>query len=251
MPIAIPIILLLGAGVGVLVTLALASTERDVPVHEPDLPTTTPAPLGFPRSTRYRLVDKILPLLQQAAFSSTIPLGVLVGWIAKESGGRIDEVTKYGERGYFQLMPEEQTRVGFTDTDKLSSDPQYSINAGLALIGVYMGAVDKLGLARGTEFYWKMVKLMHSMGSGAVDKIWKAADSDNRTWQRFEDYAESHEDELKHLTKHSPTKWFEYVDKVADVGRPFGFGSQDVVVGDGAVFNDAADSDPLLVLKAI
>jgi hypothetical protein len=251
MPIAVPLILLVGAGVGVLVTLALASTERDVPVHEPDLPPTAPAPAGFPKSTGYRLVDKILPLLKRASDSASIPLGVLVGWIAKESGGRIDEVTKYGERGYFQIIPEEQTRIGYEDTDRLSSDPQYSINAGLALIGVYMGAVDKLGLVRGTEFYWKMVKLMHSMGSGAVDKIWHAADTETRTWQRFENFAESHEDEMKHLTKHSPTKWFAFVDKVADVGRPFGFGSQDVVVGDGAVFSDAADSDPLNVLKAI
>lgn len=242
MPIVIPIVLL-GLAVGVGVTLALAAAERAVPDHPPDSP-PPPTPSGFPKSTGYRLVDKILPQLKQAADSSGIPLGLLVGWIAKESGGKIGEVTSLGERGLFQLIPDEQKKVGYDDTDRLSSDVVYSINAGLALIGTYMSVVADLGIAqKGTAFYWRLVKLCHTMGSGAVRTIVRMAKADDsantRSWQKLEDYALSHEAEVKKATKHSPSKWFPFNDSVYKTGAPFGFGDMDVVVG--ASFPDIVD----------
>lgn len=238
---AVPIVLV-SIGVGTLVTLMLASAERDVPVHEPDLPPSTPAPLGFPKSTGYRLVDKILPLLQQAADSSRIPLGLLVGWIAKECGGKLGEVTSLGERGYGQLMPEESKKLGL-DHERLSTDPVYSINGLLALIGSYMGAVDKLGIAtKGSTYYWMLVKLCHTMGTGAVQKIVALAKDagEYRTWARLEKFALDNEAAIKSATKHSPSKWFPFCDSIYKVGAPFGFGSQDTVVG-GEVFSDIVD----------
>jgi hypothetical protein len=232
--------LLFLAGGGALLFVALSGGDRDVPEHEPDLPVQ-------PGSTRYKLVDAILGELRKASASSGIPLGLLVGWIAKESGGKIGETTKYGEVGLFQLMPSEYKKLGL-DPEKLSTDVAYSINGGLAFIGVYMGDADKLGIApKGSTYYWKLVKLLHSMGTGAVGKIVAMAQADGATgtWSRLEDYALAHDSEILHATKHSPNKWFPFVDEVAAVGAPFGFGAQATVVG-GAVFADIVD--PLDVL---
>lgn len=230
----LPVILILGGGAALLI-FALSSSERPVPVHEPDL-----SPV--PGSTRYKKVDAILGLLQQASASSGVPLGVLVGWIARESGGRLDEVTKLDERGYFQLMPSESKMLG-VDHQRLSTDPVYSINAGLALIGHYMGEADKLGIAQhGSNFFWKVVKLLHTMGSGAVTKIVAAAKVDGAvgSWESLEEYATTHDSEFLHQTKHSPLKWFPLVDEVYAAGAPFGFGAATTVVG-GAAFPDIID----------
>lgn len=237
----LPIILILGGGAALL-AFALSSSERAVPAHDPDL---SPAP----GSTRYKRVDALLGPLQQAAASSGIPLGVLVGWIARESGGKLavhpqpgPGDTKLDERGFFQLMPSESKMLGF-DHERLSTDPVYSINAGLALIGHYMGEADKLGVAQhGSSYFWRLVKLLHTMGPGAVDKIIAAAKADGATasWEALEEYATSHDAELLHATKHSPLKWFPFVDEVYATGAPFGFGAATTVVG-GAAFPDIID----------
>lgn len=249
MPIIIPL-LLLGGGAALLFV-ALSKSNDDPPVHEPDLPS---APAG---QTRWKFVNAILPLLQQAAASSGIPLGVLVGWIAKESGGKLavhpqpgPGDTKYDERGYFQLMPDESKQLGL-DHQRLSTDPTYSINGGLALIGHYMGDVNRLGVAQeGTSYYWRLVKLVHSMGDAAVRTIVDAAKADGSagSWEALEEYAVAHNSDFLHSTKHSPSKWFPFVDEVYSVGAPFGFGAATTVVG-GPAFDDIID--PLDCLKAV
>jgi hypothetical protein len=249
MPIVLPIALL-GLGVAALVILATSSEDSPVPVHEPDL---SPAPSG---STGYKLVDAILPQLRAASASSGVPLGVIVGWIAKESGGRLGEVTKLDERGLFQLMPAESKQLGL-DHARLSTDLVYSINAGLALIGYYMGYVDRLGVAsRGTAYFWRLVKLCHTMGSGATKKIVAAAQAAGSagSWATLEKFALDNNAEMLHETKHSPSKWFPFVDAIAEVGAPFGFGSGDAIVGasgvvpGGKIFDDIVD--PLDYLDA-
>lgn len=245
----IPLLLLLGGGAALLFV-ALSKGDGPVPVHEPDLPPS-------PGSTRYKLVDQILPMLRQAAESSGIPLGVLVGWIARESGGKLavhpqpgPGDTKLDERGYFQLTPEESKLLGY-DHQRLSTDPVESINAGLALIGHYMGDVERLGIAQpGTTYFWRLVKLCHTMGTGAVDKIVAAAKADGAagSWDSLEEYAEAHDSEFLHSTKHSPAKWFPLVDAVYNVGAPFGFGSATTMVG-AASFLDIVD--PLVCLAAV
>lgn len=261
MPLVIPI-LLLSAGVGVVIMLALASTERAVPVHEPDdvVEPQVARAKGYdsrwgvdPRSGKvkiYKLVDKILPQLTQASASSGVPLGVLVGWICKESGGKLGEVTRLDERGLFQIMAGESKTLGL-DHQRLSTDLNYSINGGLALIGRYMGLANSLNVApQGSEYFWRLVKLLHTMGSGAIKKIVEMAKvaGEVRTWQRLEDYALSHEKEIFKVVKHSPSKWFPLVDEVVRVGKPFGFGNSDMIVG-GEVFADIVD--PLDALERL
>lgn len=236
----LPALLVLG-GAAALIALASSPDDRDVPVHEPDQPPS-------PGHTGYRRVDAILDDLRAASESSQIPLGLLVGWIAAESGGRLDERTKYDERGYFQLMPAESKSLGI-DHQRLSTDSTYSINAGLLLIGKYMHVVDGLDVAtRGSSYYWKLVKLAHTMGSGALAIIIAGAKAVGAagSWDALERHAIDNEDKYLHSTKHSPSKWFPLVDKVVQIGLPFGFGSADVVVGE-ALFPDIVD--PLDVIQ--
>lgn len=235
MPILVPILLLVGGG-ALILTLVLTD-EKEPPVHEPDV---SPAPVG---KTGYKRVDAILDELKKAASSSGIPLGLLVGWIAKESGGRLDEVTKLGERGLFQLMPAESAALG-VDHARLSTDLTYSINAGLMLIARYMGFIDKLNAAvKGTAYYWLLVKLAHTMGEGATQKIVAAAKAagDANSWKSLEAYALDHDTELLHLTKHRPSKWFPFIDALYAVGQPFGFGESSTVVVGGSVLDDIPD----------
>ena len=242
-------LLITGSALAALFMIFSADKDPPVPVHEPDAPPT-------PGSTGYKLVDAILDSLRQAAQSSGIPLGLLVGWIAKESGGKLGEVTpKYDERGYFQLMPSESKALGL-DHERLSTDPVYSINGGLALIGKYMGDVDKLGVApKGSSYYWRLVKLAHSMGSGAMNKIVDEAKTAGvaGSWESLEKFATANDSHFLSETKHSPLKWFPFVDKVYAVGAPFGFGATQQVVGafgngaSGQVFKDIVD--PLDCIK--
>lgn len=223
-----PLLLTAGA-IGAMFLVLSASDDGPVPQHDPDLP---PAP----GSTRYKLVDAIMGELRKAAAASGIPLGVLIGWIAKESGGKIGEVTKLDERGLFQLMPSESKMLG-VDHKRLSTDVPYSINAGLALIGHYMGDVDKLGVAqRGSSYYWRLVKLMHTMGSKAASTIVSAAKAAGvaGSWDTLEKYATANDSEFLHETKHSPVKWFPFVDQVYDAGAPFGFGIDQLTTVVGA-----------------
>lgn len=238
----IPVLFLLLGG-GVLLFLAVKPDDREVPVHEPDAP-------AMPGSTGYKRVDAILDSLRHAADVSGIPLGLLVGWIARESGGKLATHpqpgpgdTKYDERGYFQLMPAESKALGL-DHQRLSVDPEYSILGGIKLIQEYMRDVDAMGVApRGSAYYWRLVKLCHTMGSGAAKKIVAAAKAEGKAqnWDALEAYALDHDAELLHATKHSPAKWFPLVDKVYAVGAPFGFGATVAVVGGGPAFTDIID----------
>lgn len=204
--------------------------------HEPDLPSPPPSPPGqLPSTTRYRLVDKILPQLKAAAARSGIPLGLLIGWIARESGGKLADTTSLNERGLFQLMPSESSSLNL-DHNRLSTDLDYSIEAGLLLIAKYMREADTLAIAQhGTPYYWRLVKLIHTIGSGATKKVVTAAkaDNDTGTWDLLEQHA------LDHTPKY--TKWFRLVDNVYDVGAPFGFGDTATVLVGAALYDDIPD----------
>lgn len=227
-------IFFLAAGTAALVVVLL--TRDNPPVHDPDFEPNEPNP-ALPAgtlSTRYKLVDAIMdhvtepdgtvqPGLKQAAKTSGIPLGLLVGWIAKESGGKLSDTTSMDERGYFQLMPDESKSLGI-DHDRLSTDPLYSINAGLLLIGKYMQIAANYGIFPvGTMAHWMLTKLIHTVGNGDVQKYVAGAKAAGatRSWADFEAYARTG----AAGTKHSPEKWFDFLDALYSVGKPFGFGT--------------------------
>lgn len=230
----------LASGVASLVIASRFSwpVRDDRPAFKPDVQVEGEQPLGVtPATTGFSNLDQLLGELKKASVSSKIPLGLLVGWIATESGGRLTRHAQPGpgdtpldERGYFQLLPQESKELRL-EHDKLSVDPCYSINGGLALIGKYMGAVDRLNVApKGSSYYWKLVKLMHSMGPSQTTRIVKKAKAAGKTssWDVLETYAVG--------LGPQPRKWFSFVDRVFDTGRTFGFGNDTHVVGglDGA-----------------
>jgi hypothetical protein len=179
-----------------------------------------------PNKTGYKRVDAILDALRAAARAAGIPLGLMVGWVAKESGGKLSDTTSLDERGYFQLMPSESKSIG-VDHQRLSTDSDYSINAGVLLIQYYQKAVDALGVAsKGSSYYWRLVKLAHSMGSGQMKKVVNAAKAAGSagSWSDLESFAMG-----MSIRGPQPKKWFPFVDLVYKVGQPFGFGSESSV----------------------
>lgn len=213
----------------------LAGPDRVIKDVEPDALPQAPA-LG---KTGYKRVDAILGKLQAVAQSTGIPLGLMVGWIAKESGGVLGPAWPAqkptplkgepdSERGLFQLTPSESKSLGI-DLDghkRLSTDLDFSIDAGVKLIRHYQSAVNDLNLAAapaGNSFYWRLVKLGHSTGAGQMRKIVNAAKAAKQagSWDQLEQFALG-----MSINGPQPKKWFPFVDKIYAVGRPFGFGSE-------------------------
>ena len=138
-------------------------------------------------------------------------------------------------------MPDESKSLKL-DHQRLSTDSAYSINAGLALIGRYMGSVDAFAVApRGSSYYWRLVKMVHSMGTGQTKKVVDSAIAAGQasTWAQLEAYS------IANPPKKGPrpSKWFPFVDEVYKVGRPFGFGGEDppAIVGAALAYNDIPD----------
>ena len=244
----IPLLIIMGASAALI---AVAVTSGDNP---PNHPQDLPMPFA-PGSTGWKGVDAIMdrlpdgsPGLRTAANTSGVPLGVLVAWIGCESGGRLGETTRYDERGYFQLMPDESKTIG-VDHQRLSTDPHYSIDAGIKLIARYVSEAQSLGVApTGSSYFWKLVKFLHSLGSGGVRKIVNEAKLAGQagSWAALENYAITNDSHFLSVTKHSPKKWMPFVDKVAAKGAPFGFGSDSTMVVGAVVFPDIPDVLDLL-----
>lgn len=191
---------------------------------------------GGPGKTKWRGVNAILDKLRALAEQTGIPLGLLVGWIGDESGGKLATKTQPGpgdtsldERGYFQLTPDESRMLGI-DHERLSTDVDYSLDAGIKLVRHYQSVVNDLmtGVtSAGTAFYWRMVKLAHSVGSGQIKKIVNMAKAAGQagSWEELESFALD-----LSIKGPQPKKWFPFVDKVYAAGRPFGFGSEPAAV---------------------
>jgi hypothetical protein len=117
-------------------------------------------------------VGRLIPLLN--LYRDKIPLEFLLGWIEVESGGiigRPGEVSSLGERGYFQIHPDEWKDHGFArkfagrTMKDLSTDADFSIRAGIELVRVNRDAITtalrKFGFSPGQDLFWHLVKLRH------------------------------------------------------------------------------------------
>jgi len=168
-------------------------------------------------------VGVMIPLLNRNR--GEIPLNFLLGWIAVESGGRITEVTSLDERGYFQLHPDE-SKVLQLDHKRLSTDPEYSIQGGIKLIGRYGDRVKQLGFAQGTDLFWHLVKLVHWLPKGVQVTCAHMREHGFKptTWDEFKQYMLANRLELlRRIGGRTGTGW-DPLRGVANVDKLFEWG---------------------------
>jgi hypothetical protein len=221
--------ILIGTGIvaGVATIIVKLLTDDVHTFKETSPPDISPPPPG---KTGYKLVDAMLPKLETLASSNGIPLGLLIGWVVKESKGKLATKPQPGpgdtsmdERGYFQLSPDESKKLKL-DHQRLSTDSDYSLQAGIDLIHEYEGTVQGLNVPAATSysaFYWLLVKLCHTVGTGQTKKWVQAALADGAagSWSDFETYVRG-----KSWKGPQPKKWLDFMDELYAVGKPFGFG---------------------------
>jgi hypothetical protein len=138
---------------------------------------------------------QLLPLLRQ--YASDIPPEYLLGWITVETGGKLGDLTRICERGYFQVHPEEAQELGISDFDRLSTDPAYSIEGGIKLVRKYAAgakrAVSQFNLNPQGDMFWGLAKLQHWIPS-APPRILAQMRRDAvpvTDWQSIHDYVYS------------------------------------------------------------
>ncbi len=127
--------------------------------------------------------DANLALLRQ--FSSSIPISFELGWAKRESGGNNADTTPGREYGFFQISPQESRALGL-DHDRIHVDPPYAVQAGVALINDYAGKAADLGYAFDTDDFWRIVKLIHTVGLGGTRQIIDAAGGGSPSWSQIE-----------------------------------------------------------------
>jgi hypothetical protein len=178
------------------------------------------------------------PAIENMCSAWRVPLGVVVGWIEVESGGRLRETTSLGERGYFQLTPAESQDLGLQHA-RLSTDSLYSLSAGFKLIDYYRKIIARLLILRqpaivsGSEYFWRLVKLAHTMGQGATSTILvdAFAAGQGSSWEALRQFALQNEAHYLQTLKHSPAKWFPFIDRMFQIGAPYGLDSSSLPSG--------------------
>ena len=209
----------------------VASVLRIVPAAPAAPPSAAPAvpPAATPAAAQFgraipapRRWAGILQLLDR--YRGDVPLDFLLGWIEVESDGRIDEVTSLDERGFFQIHPDESkdARPPIQHA-RLSTDPDYSVQAGLQLARYYAALARSRfpWIPAGSELFWRVVKLQHAMGSPLAKRF--LTDMHNRgipfTWDNIKRFELSDGPRFHRLFRTDRGRFGRNVDRVFAYGR--------------------------------
>lgn len=157
-------------------------------------------------------VEALRPKVDRLALGSGLPVDYLLAWISQESGGNLQSITRLNERGYFQIMgphgerngvgeivpvplsKTEAARIGLTiadtgtgagtpdsnptDVGRLSTDADFSLQAGVKLVQFYNR--QAISFARQQGLSWsqgdmlRLTKCMHN-GVGFTSQLMQAA----------------------------------------------------------------------------
>ena len=126
-----------------------------------------------------------------------VPVDAGLAWIDTESGGDPSVVTSLGERGLFQVHPEEVPFLGLTDDEfqRLTTDPDLALRTGVKQLKLYAFQAKKALNAVGADWhgrdFWKFDKLFHgafSMPSAAVNAFQRVNGRGPETWRELQTF---------------------------------------------------------------
>jgi hypothetical protein len=136
------------------------------------------------------------------------------------------------ERGYFQLYPDDSVGLKLNH-ERLSSDSDYSVRAGIELINRDAAWAQGLGFKSGSDLLWHVAKLRHWLPAGIMGIV-----QDMRqhhlmpdTWDDFKEYVVANRPRINEsirmvagMKRTLPPKWdaaygIAFVDRMFDEGR--------------------------------
>lgn len=160
--------------------------------------------------------------------ATDIPLNMLMGWIQVESGGKLSSrgLESLDERGLFQVSRDEAKAIG-EDHDKIGSDQDSSIRAGIKLARYHANHIDQIlikypsiakAFTKGSELYWKLVFFSFSAGAGTADALVSRMQQSGEQFSNWDDvmkFAAANPSGFKH----SPIKWSYHVNRAFNLGN--------------------------------
>ncbi len=117
---------------------------------------------------------KIIALLDK--YRGDLPRDFLLGWMAKENDGQVSPTTSLGERGYFQVHPEEATLyLGLSGSafEKLSTDRETAIREGIKIVRRHRAEIAKYGVTN-ADLLLRLTKTRHGLPANlrtVLDKL--------------------------------------------------------------------------------